>query len=251
MKNACIKIENLFIRFGKYTSLENINLEIKANTFVSIVGPNGGGKTTLLKVILGLIKPSEGNVQINGMNTLEIPPEIIGYVPQIKTSDMTFPALPIELVASGIRGNWVARLSNDEKKSAIGALERVGAGHLAKRQLSKLSGGELQRIYLARSFVRKPLILLLDEPVTGIDLMGESDIHKIIEDYKNESNAIIILVTHDWESAYHHADKVLLLNKSQICFDEPSIAFSEAYLRKAFSHVGHKHEMIFGVKNNA
>ena len=246
MTETNIKIENLNLAFGKYNALENINLDINSGTFISVVGPNGGGKTTLLKIILGLIKPSAGTIKINNGEVSELAPNFIGYVPQIKSLDRSFPALSIELVASGLRSNWVSRIDKAEKDLILSTLERVGAEHLAFRQLSRLSGGELQRIYLARSFIRNPKILLLDEPATGIDMVGETDIHNIIDGYKKESNSIIIMVTHDWEAAYHHADKVLLLNRKQICYNSPEIAFNEINLRKAFSHIGHKHEMIFG-----
>ncbi|ROL59084.1 metal ABC transporter ATP-binding protein [Bacteroidetes/Chlorobi group bacterium ChocPot_Mid] len=251
MNNANILFNNVSVVFGKHTAIENINLTISPNTVVTVVGPNGGGKTTLLKVILGLVKPTSGELLINGKDTCSLPPSVIGYVPQIKTLDMSFPALSIELVASGLKNNWVAWLSKDEKKKSLEALEKVGAKHLANRQISKLSGGELQRVFLARSFVRNPEILLLDEPVTGIDFVGENDIHNIIEEYRKESNTTILMVTHDWEAAYHHADKVILINRNLICYESPDHAFSEKNLRMTFSHIGHKHEMIFGVQHHA
>ncbi|MFH1051073.1 MAG: metal ABC transporter ATP-binding protein [bacterium] len=251
MVSTNIIFNKVSVVYGKHTAIENISFEINTNTVVTVVGPNGGGKTTLLKIILGLIRPTSGELLINGKDTCSLPPNVIGYVPQIKTSDMTFPALSIELVASGLKNNWVARLSKEEKSLSLLQLERVGASHLANRQISKLSGGELQRVFLARSFVRNPEILLLDEPVTGIDFMGETDIHNIIEQYRKESNTIILMVTHDWEAAYHHADKVILINRNLISFDIPEKAFSEENLRKTFSHIGHKHEMIFGVEKHA
>jgi zinc transport system ATP-binding protein len=240
-----IEISNLTVDFAKYKALENINLVIPENCFVSVVGPNGAGKSTLLRVLLGVIKPTSGSVSIFNKAADEVAQEIIGYVPQIKTLDRTFPALPIELVTTGFRGKWVGRLSKKDTDIALSALEQVGASHLAKRPLSKLSGGELQRIYLARSFVRKPKILLLDEPATGIDMLGEKDMHKLIDEYKASSGATVIMVTHDWESAIHHANYALLLNRSVVCFDSPAKAFTEKHLGKAFGHIGHDHDMSF------
>lgn len=245
-----IKFENINVGYSKYFALEDINLEIKSNSFTAILGPNGGGKTTFLKLILGLIKPTSGKILINGKKPLKLESKTIGYVPQIKTLDRTFPALCIELVVSGIRGNWPDRINKEESNQALDALKQVGAEHLAYRSISKLSGGELQRIFLARSFVRNPDILLLDEPATGVDVVGESDIYNIIGNYEAKTNTTIIMVTHDWEAAYHHANKVLLLNRRQICFNEPDIAFKEENLRRAFSHIGHSHAMVFGVKNH-
>ncbi|TAL66798.1 MAG: metal ABC transporter ATP-binding protein [Bacteroidetes bacterium] len=245
MNDIAIELKNLSVNFARYSALDNLTLSIPKGTFVSIVGPNGAGKTTLLKVILGLIKPNHGTITILGKQIDELSAFDLGYVPQIKTLDRTFPALPIELVSTGLNAKWPGRLKKHDKNIVIDTLERVGAGNLAKRPLNKLSGGELQRVYLARALIRKPKILILDEPATGIDWIGEKDIHKIIDEYKSEFNATVIMVTHDWESAYHHADFVLLLNKVAVCFDKPEDAFSEDYLSQTFGHVGHKHEMLF------
>lgn len=258
MANIGINLENenvvifekVTVRFGTHTALEDISVEIKKGLFITVVGPNGGGKTTFLKLILGLLEPTMGEVKVFGEKPLKNLTQAIGYVPQIKTFDRSFPALPIELVATGLTGNWIGILSKEQKRLALEALEQVGATNLAKKPLGKLSGGELQRIYLARSIIRKPRLLLLDEPASGIDVAGEIDFNNILEDYKKRQNATIIMITHDWESAYHHSDYVLLLNRVKICFDEPKKAFSEKWLRIAFGHLGHAHEMIFGVKNN-
>jgi len=246
-----VAFENVTVRFGSHTALENITLEIKGGLFITIVGPNGGGKTTFLKLILGLLEPTIGNVNVFGEKPLKNLTQAIGYVPQIKTFDRSFPALPIELVATGLTGSWISILSKAQKKLALEALDQVGATNLARKPLGKLSGGELQRIFLARSIIRKPKLLLLDEPASGIDVAGEIDFNNILEDYKKRQNATIIMITHDWESAFHHSDYVLLLNRSVICYDEPKKAFSEKWLRIAFGHLGHSHDMIFGVKNNA
>lgn len=242
---ASVEIRNLTHVFGQHIALKNIYLSIPQATFVSVVGPNGGGKTTLIKCMLGLIEPMRGSILINGNPPKSVPAEEIGYVPQIKTLDRTFPAYSIELVATGILNGWPGRINNEIREKCCEALNAAGAKHLEKRQLNQLSGGELQRVYFARSIVRKPKILILDEPATGIDITAENDMNLIIDDYKDEHDAIVIMVTHDWESAYHHADKVLMLNVDQICYDKPEIAFSEENMRKVFGHVGHAHDILF------
>jgi len=246
-----VVFENVTVRYGTHTALEDISIKIRNGLFITIVGPNGGGKTTFLKLILGLLEPTSGIVNVFGEKPLKNLSQSIGYVPQIKTFDRSFPALPIELVATGLTGSWITILSKAQKKLALEALDQVGATNLAKKPLGKLSGGELQRIFLARSIIRKPKLLLLDEPASGIDVAGEMDFNNILEEYKKRQNATIIMITHDWESAYHHSDFVLLLNRVIICYDKPNKAFSEKWLRIAFGHLGHAHDMIFGVKNNA
>ncbi len=250
MLDNTIEIKDLSVRYGSYTALEGISLDIPGSAFVSIVGPNGGGKSTLLKVLLGLIEPDTGTVSVYGARPSRLAPEFLGYVPQIKTLDRTFPARAVELVATGILGKWPALMDKQVRKSAMEALDSVGALHIAKRQLSRLSGGELQRVYLARSIVKKPRLLVLDEPSTGIDHTGEKDISHIIEGFHNESGATIIMVTHDWESAYHHSDLVLLLDRVLVSFDKPETAFNKENLRRTFGHEGHDHDMVFGVKRH-
>jgi zinc transport system ATP-binding protein len=245
-----VDLKNIRMQFARYLALEDINLSIGKSEFVSIAGPNGGGKSTLLKVIIGLIKPTSGSIRIFGKSLDKNLAEKIGYVPQIKNIDRTFPALPIELVITGIKGSWPTFLKKKEVSLAEQALETVGAAYLKNRPISRLSGGELQRVFLARAIVRKPNLLILDEPISGIDRMGEDDMHKILDEYKKNNDVTIIMVTHDWEAAYHHSDKVLLLNRKQYSFDTPEKAFSEQNIRELFGHVGHSHDMIFKVRHD-
>jgi zinc transport system ATP-binding protein len=245
-----IKVSELTIKLGYHTVLNNINFSAESDNFIAIVGPNGGGKTTLLKALLGLIQLEKGTIEILKQDPRKLQPSVIGYVPQIKTLDRTFPAIAIELVATGILGKWTTYINKKIRIEAESALDRVGALHIARRQLNKLSGGELQRVYLARSIIRKPKVLLLDEPATGIDISGEKDFNNLIDDYRHETGAVVMMVTHDWDSAFHHADKILILNREQIAFDRPEKAFRENYLRRAFGHIGHQHEMIFGEQHD-
>jgi len=239
---AVIKVEGLTIKLGDNTVLNNISFSAVPDNFIAIVGPNGGGKTTLFKALLGLIQPASGTIEILSQDPRKLLPSIIGYVPQIKTLDRTFPAITIELVATGILGEWAPYINKKVRIEVEAALDKVGALHLAHRQLNKLSGGELQRVYLARSIIRKPAVLLLDEPATGIDFSGEKDLNNLIDEYRHETGAVIMMITHDWDSAFHHADRILIINREQIVFDKPEKAFCEEYLRRAFGHIGHKHE---------
>lgn len=208
--------------------------------FVAVVGPNGAGKSTLFKVLLGLL-PFQGEVRVFGRRPKEVDPGLLGYVPQIKTFDRSFPALSLELVVSEIRRAWPFRVTRKERARALEALEEVGALELAERPLGRLSGGQLQRVFLARALVKRPRLLLLDEPATGIDPLGEQDLYRLLEAYQARSGATVLMITHDWEAAFHHATHVLVLNRDVIGFGPPERALSEECLRRAFGHLGHAH----------
>jgi zinc transport system ATP-binding protein len=240
--NPVIQIKNLSLSYGDIKVLENIDLTIPENSFVSIVGPNGAGKTTLMKILLGLIKINSGDVKIFGKVPNEVDPAFIGYVPQIKTMDRSFPAIAIELVTSGITRRWPWFVKGHKKQKSLDALSLVKATNLANRTLSELSGGELQRVCLARSIVRNPKLVVLDEPATGIDAIGEADLYNLLEAYQEKSGATILMITHDWHVANHHSDFVLLLNRKQVSFGPPAEALSEENLRIAFGHIGHLHK---------
>ena len=243
MNDVAVEIKNLFFSYSDIRVLEDLNFTIPKNHFVSVVGPNGAGKSTLIKILLGLIPYSKGEVKIFGKNPLKVEPGLIGYVPQIKTMDRNFPSRVIELVTSGLTRRWPWTVRGEIKEKALEALSLVNARNLSDRVLSELSGGELQRVCLARSFVRKPELVILDEPATGIDAVGESDLYNLLDHYREQTGAAVIMITHDWHVANHHSDSVLLLNRRQVSFGKPSEALSEQNLRIAFGHIGHKHNL--------
>lgn len=241
MSEKAIAVRGLTVRFNGITALQDIDLDINQGTFNAVVGPNGSGKTTLLKTLLGLIRPGDGDVRIFGKRAGRAPAEWIGYIPQVKTIDRSFPAIAIELVASGLRKSWPGIIKHDLKKTAYLALSKVNAENLANRTVAEMSGGELQRIFLARAIVRKPRILLLDEPATGIDMVCETTINRLLDDMHKKEGMSVIMVTHNWETARHHADYVLLLNKQLIVYDKTETALSSDYLGRAFRHIGQEH----------
>ncbi len=240
-----VRLEGVTVRYGGYRALEDVSLTVPRGAFVAVIGPNGAGKSTLLKVLLGLVRPSGGRVLLFGRPLAQVPPNWIGYVPQFKTLDRSFPALAMELVVSGLRRSWPGWIGKDERRAALAALARVRGEALAEKPLARLSGGELQRVYLARAFVRRPRLLLLDEPATGMDVLGEADMYRMLEAYRDETGATILMITHDWEAAYHHATRVLVLNRRVIGFGPPERALTDECLRRAFGHVGHEHALAF------
>ena len=236
------------VRFGQAEVLKNINFQLKAEEFLAIVGPNGAGKSTLIKLALGIVKPTKGNITVFN-NSVGKSFKQIGYVPQLKTFDRSFPANTLELVVSGLKHKWVARTNKSEIEKAMNTLRRVGAEKLFRRSLAELSGGELQRAFLARALVSKPQIVFLDEPATGVDFLAENDLYDLLENYQNEYlgkiKPTIVMITHDLAAARYHASKVLIVNRTIHGFGLPEEVMNETHLQKAFGHVGHYHKLTF------
>lgn len=251
MSVPVVVTSGLTVRFGAHVVLEDITFEAGTGDFVAIVGPNGAGKTTLLRVLLGLVEPTDGRVRVRGQTPPASDSGLIGYVPQVKTLDRTFPARAIDLVLTALRQRWPFRVTDEERERATAVLDQVGGRALAERSLGELSGGELQRVYLARSLVRKPKLILLDEPATGIDVTGTSDFYEVLEEDQAARGTTVLMVTHDWNAAYHHASHVLLIDRTQVSYGPPSSALTEECLRQAFGHIGHAHAMLMGEGRHA
>ncbi len=241
-----VSVDQLRVQFGDHSALCDVGFQVQGGDFVAVVGPNGSGKTTLLETVVGLQRPTAGRVQVFGKAPRAVAPGVVGYVPQVKTLDRSFPAQAIEVVLSALHQRWPHRTQDADREQGLNALARVGAGELAERPVGKLSGGELQRVYLARSLIRTPRLVVLDEPTTGVDAVGTLDLYAFLETYQRECEATVLMVTHDWNTAYHHADQVLVLDGTQVSFGPPEEALDEQCLREAFGHVGHAHAMLMG-----
>jgi zinc transport system ATP-binding protein len=239
-----ISTSDLGVRFGDHAVLDDVTFEAEAGDFVAVVGPNGAGKTTLIRVLLGLVTPDTGWAHVFGRRPSAVEPGLVGYVPQVKRLDRTFPARAIDLVLTALHQRWPFSIRSEERARALNALSRVGAESLAERSLDGLSGGELQRVYLARSLARMPRLILLDEPATGIDVAGAADLYDVLEDDQAGRDTTLLMVTHDWNAAYHHATRVLLIDGRQVGFGSPQEVLTDACLREAFGHTGHAHAML-------
>jgi zinc transport system ATP-binding protein len=175
--------------------IRNVNLEIHKNDFIGIIGPNGGGKTTLVKVILGLLKPKKGDVKYHGdrdKTTLSI-----GYLPQVSDIDKKFPISVNDVVLSGFLGSgkFIKKFTPTEKSKAIQIMDEMGILHLKKKSVGELSGGQLQRVFLGRALISSPKVLILDEPNTYVDNKFEGELYERLKEL-NKSMAILI-VSHD------------------------------------------------------
>lgn len=238
-----LHLHHVSVRFGDAEVLQDVSFDLNAGEFLALVGPNGAGKSTLMKVALGLITPLKGHAALFG-NAAGRHPERVGYVPQLKTFDRSFPATVLELVVSGLRRSWPARVRARERDAATATLAEVGAQHLGARPLAKLSGGELQRAFLARALVRRPALVLLDEPATGVDFLAEHDLYDLLERYQAASGAAVAMITHDLTAARYHATRVAVLNRQLHGFGAPDEVLCESCLKKAFGHLGHNHGIV-------
>lgn len=227
-----ITIKNLDFSYTKRVKvLDNINLAIQHRDFLGLIGPNGGGKTTLLKIILGLLKPGKGAVEVFGQAP-EVARQKVGYVPQYAKIDLDYPINVLEVVLMGLLGNkkMLQRFNRQDKKKTLSALAKVGLEKLAKKQIGELSGGQRQRVLIARALVREPKLLILDEPTSSVDTKAGSDFFELLK--KLNRDIAIIVVSHDIGMISPYINKVACLNKTLYCHDSGEI--NEALIKSGY-----------------
>ncbi len=218
---TAIHIDNLSVYYGKTIALSNICLDVKQGEFLGIIGPNGGGKSTLLKAILGLIPITTGVIQIYG-NAPGKNRTAVGYVPQFAAVDRKFPISALEVVLTGRLKSGLSlfmKYSKEDKEIAYEQLKHVGIEHLAKRQISELSGGEFQRLLIARALTVNPKLLLLDEPTASVDVTSRNQIYDLLRELNNAMT--IVLVTHDLLAISSEVRKIACLNGKLVYHGEP------------------------------
>ncbi len=240
MSADAISVEGLTVRYGAFEALQDVTFAAPEGAFVAVIGPNGSGKTSLLNTIVGLQEPSQGRIRLFGADPQQMPATALGYVPQFKMLDRTFPARALDLVLTGLNRGWPWHISRQSRDAAMKAMKRTKIAHLAEQPIATLSGGELQRVYLARCIVRSPKLMVLDEPGAGMDLVGEMEMYHILEDYQREQTATIIMITHDWEGARTHASHVLLIDHRLLGFGPAAEIAQEERLLHVFGFAGHK-----------
>jgi zinc transport system ATP-binding protein len=233
--NYAVELKDVSVKYGNLDALKNISLQVAEGSFLGIIGPNGGGKTTLLKVILGLIEPETGEIKIFG-RPLDQAVDKIGYVPQISNFDRNFPISVLDVVLMARLGGRVSffhQYKKEDIEKAEAVLEQLNLLQLKDRQIGKLSGGQLQRVLIARGLAVEPEILLLDEPTANVDARSTSQIYQLLKELNKEKT--IIVVTHDMaavssyfdslaclnEKLYHHGDKQLDQHTTEQVFGCP------------------------------
>lgn len=212
------------LAFGYQNSLvlDDVNFSVKEGEFLGIFGPNGGGKTTLLKLIMGFLEPTSGTIEVFGK-----PPrssqQKISYVPQSLHFDRKFPISVLELVLSGRLAHlpWYGKYHKADRQEALQALEEVGLADMKERSFGTLSGGQAQRALIARALVSQPELLLLDEPTASVDTKAETEIYQLLEGLKGKMT--ILMVTHHLRTAINQVERVLCVKKSVIALQPEEV----------------------------
>jgi zinc transport system ATP-binding protein len=232
---CCTKLVKLGVAFGQNRILEDVNLHVHCGQFTAVIGPNGAGKTTLLKAILGEV-PHTGHVHFIDSAGQRPDRPLVGYVPQKLEFDATAPVSVRDLFAgaAGRRPVWLG-IGHSQSSRAKEALDTVQAGHLLDRKLGQLSGGELQRVLLAMAITPVPNLLLLDEPVSGVDLAGIELFYQMVSQLRLDYHLSIILVSHDLATVAQFADRIVFLNRTVIADGTPREVLSNRAVRQAFA----------------
>ena len=210
-KMNLLELENVSLTFGAQSVLENLTLNIKKNKFLTVIGPNGAGKTSLIKLLIGIHKPTYGVLR-------KQPGLKISYVPQKVVCPVSFPMSVLEFFKT---------LSRVSRQKIQDSLESIGIGHLIIRQMKDISGGEMQKVLLARAILNKPDLMILDEPAANLDVNGQINFYQLINKAREQLSCSIIMVSHDLNMVMSTSDYVICLYRHVCCHGEPSKVVNE------------------------
>lgn len=230
-----LSVENLTVSYEDLPVFKNLHVAFQPGKITGIIGPNGAGKSTLIKAMLGLKKVQTGRVtyQEKSMKAMQ---KKIAYVEQRKDLDLTFPIDVEDLILTGTYASLGLFKSPGKKErvAAKDALEKVGLTPFSNRQIGNLSGGQLQRVFVARAIVQNAEVIILDEPFVGIDLASETAIMKILQGWKNEGKTILV-VHHDLNKVTQYFDDLVVMNHGVIDFGPTAEVYTAKNIEKAFS----------------
>jgi len=219
---------------GRRHLLQQVELKLGRGEILTVIGPNGAGKTTLLRVALGLLPQSSGRV-------VRYPGISIGYMPQRLHIDLTFP-LRVQ--------RFLAMAGKNLHSRVLPMLEEVGAAHVLRSPLQNLSGGEIQRVLLARALMRDPDLLVLDEPVQGVDVQGQVELYQLITRIRNERGCAVLMVSHDLHLVMAATDRVLCLNRHICCSGTPEIVTNDPAYLELFGPLAVQHLAVYAHDKN-
>jgi zinc transport system ATP-binding protein len=205
------EMQSLSASYGADNVLHDVNFKVNESDFIGVIGPNGGGKTTLLKVILGLLKPASGKLVFNNELLTE---KSIGYLPQMSTGDINYPVTVTDIILSGlmIQKSIISGMSADDRKKADHVINELGLSGMSKSTLNELSGGQMQRVFLGRAIIGDPKLLLLDEPGNFVDTTFENDFYEKLRDLNKRM--AILMVSHDIGTISSHIKSFACVNRS-------------------------------------
>jgi manganese/iron transport system ATP-binding protein len=240
-----LRVNHLTVQYESGFALNDVSFELPRAIRLAVLGPNGAGKSTLLKVIAGVLKLSSGNVQVFG----EAPGQhiCIAYVQQRSQVDWNFPVSVRDVVMMGRIGKLglLRRATHSDWEIIERALAVVNLGNLARRQISELSGGQQQRMFIARALAQEAEIMLMDEPLTGLDVNSQEDILHILDNLR-EQRVTVLVALHDLKLAAEHFDSVMLLNHRLVSLGAPAEVFSDAHLTEAYGSHRIPRDMVAG-----
>lgn len=248
-KNICIKVENISLYRDGNVILDKVSFSIKQGEYFAIIGPNGAGKTTLLEVMLGILKPASGKVTVFGQDIDKFKARSqFGYIPQhISQTSYRFPATVKEIVVSG-RTAKIGLFKRSMKSDLLiieNAMKAAGIAEYRDRLLKNLSGGERQRVFIARALAGEPHILVLDEPIFGMDIVKQEKFYDLLEELNHKMGLTIILVTHNIGAVAHQVQCILCLNRAVVCQGAPVDMLKDEYIEKLYGKnvkfIEHKH----------
>ena len=217
-----VEIKDLEFAYNGETVLKGVNLTVRQKDFIAVIGPNGGGKTTLLKLVLGLLTPVKGTVRVDGKSPQKASP-CIGYVPQDVHTNRSFPITVIDVVLMGKLDpqRRLSRRSAANHRDALAALGRMEMEAHADKKIGMLSGGQRQRVFIARALMSRPKLLLLDEPTASIDTKGQADFYRLLKELNQEIT--VLVVSHDLLVISRYVKSVACVNKKLHYHDQAEI----------------------------
>ncbi len=233
-RECAVDVTDVSAGYGSHVALDHVSFTIERGCLAGLVGPNGSGKSTLLNVMLGLLKPWNGEVALFG-EPGEKARARVGYMPQSERVDWSFPVTVTDVVLMGrySKIGLFRRPGKHDREVAMAELERVRLVDRAKRRIGELSGGEQRRALIARALARETDLLLLDEPLAGLDAAAQHDLLQLFEDLRKEGKTLFV-ATHDLSCVAADFDHAVLINKKVIAFGRPADVFTEEKLGEAF-----------------
>ena len=244
-----IELNDVSFSYGDTSVLEKLSFVVRKGDYLGVIGPNGGGKTTLIRIILGLLHPTSGRIALFGKDHHDFKEKYrIGYVPQrVSQLDKNFPATVFEVVQSGRipRLGLFQRFSKEDRRVVERAIDLAGIAKYRDTLIGNLSGGERQRVFIARALASEPDVLILDEPTVGVDIGAQKKFYEFLASLNRDQHLTIIFVSHDVDAVAGEIKTVLCLNHGLVCHGVPEILLTENTLKRLYgdhvTNIVHEH----------